>query len=688
MLKANAPIQLSQVFAAGSGAGPVNTIPNTPSGTSGTVSYQTGFTSVNMTPIASGGIPPFGADMNGLWQAQTTAQIWEQAGYIYPYNSTFSTGIGGYPNGALVQSNTSGFYGYWLSTADNNTTNPDSTANANWLPIPVNGGISAITGLTGGTVTLTKNQLGAPLITLAGTLTSNCQVILGLPTGATYTIQNNTTGSYTLTVGGATGTAVTIAQGTTNGQTVYCDGTNWYTGQFNGSGVYLPIAGTAVAANKLAVARTIAMTGPVTWSVSFDGSANVTAASTIGAGQVTLANLANMTANSLLGNPTGSAAAPSAITLTNGLQFSGTALGMGNITPAKVSATPTTAPTPTTAGGGAASLAYQAIGAFGGGYALNDSGAGYYWGLYDTSGALTFGYATTSTGALATVFTLTTTGVTSAGSISGTVINASGLITGAASIHITGNTITNAQGTWLGWNKQPTVLGTTFNGEMDFINHHGGGSGGYAFWDTANGTSFTCYAFITATGNIYATPSAANPANGIAPFGFVASGSYGGGLGILDGTYSWGIYDVSGTLYFGAGTGATGALTARMTLTSAGALGISAGLTCTTMNATSSDETLKENFIEKDPIPMHRVWFGEYDRKDVTFHGRGTTAQKLQKFMPQHVHEYDYKAGNTPNSVIKKLSIAVADAAFEQSIWCGRQIDNHEARIAALEARL
>jgi Repeat of unknown function (DUF5907) len=47
---------------------------------------------------------------------------------------------------------------------------------------------------------------------------------------------------------------------------------------------------------------------------------------TIGAGAVTVSKMANLAASSLLGNPTGSAAAPSAITLAGILSFSGTTL--------------------------------------------------------------------------------------------------------------------------------------------------------------------------------------------------------------------------------------------------------------------------------------------------------------------------------------------------------------------------
>ena len=60
-------------------------------------SYETGFTPLNMTPIAAGGVPPSGRDMNGILYDLSNALMWQQAMGILPYDATVS-----YPNGALV----------------------------------------------------------------------------------------------------------------------------------------------------------------------------------------------------------------------------------------------------------------------------------------------------------------------------------------------------------------------------------------------------------------------------------------------------------------------------------------------------------------------------------------------------------------------------------------------------------
>lgn len=334
MQKSNAPTPFTVAFANGAGSGYRNVIP-IPSQipiTPGAASYTDGFPPVTMEPTGSGGIPPYGADMNGVLYAATLATLWEQAGFLQSYSSSLSTAYGGYPAQSLLAMGSG--LGLWLNTADNNTTSPDATGSAGWVPVLGNAG-KTVMNVTGGTYTPDPSVLGVKLLYLQGTLASNLTLVLPLTAGASWKIYNNTTGSFSVTAGGATGTSVTIPQG--NLVEVATDGTNFYTASIAG-GPYLPLTGTAVAATKLATARTIAISGDMVWSVTFDGSANVTAAGTIQAGAITLVKMAALQANSLLGNPTSSAATPQAITLTNGLQFTGAVLGMGAITPTSVNA--------------------------------------------------------------------------------------------------------------------------------------------------------------------------------------------------------------------------------------------------------------------------------------------------------------------------------------------------------------
>ncbi|ASU38186.1 hypothetical protein hmeg3_07665 [Herbaspirillum sp. meg3] len=187
--------------------------------TPGLASYTDCFPPLTFTPLASGGVPPFGADFNGILNAITQAVRWACAGGQYPYDATFSTAVGGYPAGAIVQR--ADGTGEWLNLTDNNTTNPE-TGGAGWVPMD-NYGITAVTGLTNTNVTLTALQYARNTTTFAGTLTGNVQIIFPA-TLQTWTVINNTTGAFTVTCKTASGTGAAVAQG--GQQLFWGDGTN------------------------------------------------------------------------------------------------------------------------------------------------------------------------------------------------------------------------------------------------------------------------------------------------------------------------------------------------------------------------------------------------------------------------------------------------------------------------------
>lgn len=216
------PAKIAAIFAASAPPTAKNTIPLTQAGITqpGQASFDVGFPAVTMQPAASGGINPYGQDFNGLGNAITGVQQWQCAGGGFPFDAAFAATVGGYPKGAFVLSATSD--GYWLSLADNNSTNPD-TGGANWVPVD-SYGITPVTGLTNANVTLTAPQYSKPIITLAGTLTGNVQIIF--PTLLEeWLVVNNTTGAFTITAKTAAGSGVIISQGG-GMQTVWGDGTN------------------------------------------------------------------------------------------------------------------------------------------------------------------------------------------------------------------------------------------------------------------------------------------------------------------------------------------------------------------------------------------------------------------------------------------------------------------------------
>lgn len=130
----------------------IRDIPEISTGVPGEASLNEGFPEETFDPIASGGVPPAGADFNGLFNQITAWSRWQAAGGgIVPWNSTYSTAIGGYFNGAVVMSATTVGLA-WFSTVDNNVTNPD-TGGAGWIPVPLVPQMS-IVGVSSGSFTM------------------------------------------------------------------------------------------------------------------------------------------------------------------------------------------------------------------------------------------------------------------------------------------------------------------------------------------------------------------------------------------------------------------------------------------------------------------------------------------------------------------------------------------------------
>lgn len=190
--------------------------------TAGRASYTDGFPPLTRTPLAAGGVPPFGTDFNGVLNDITAALRWAQSGAGYPFDSAFNTAISGYPKGARIPNST--LDGYWLNTVDGNTSNPEVTgaATTGWVPAE-SYGVTAITGLSGSSVTLTTLQASKEHITLAGTLSANINLVVPAWIKR-WTVVNNCTGAYYVTVKTPAGTGVSLSSGQTS--SLVGDGTN------------------------------------------------------------------------------------------------------------------------------------------------------------------------------------------------------------------------------------------------------------------------------------------------------------------------------------------------------------------------------------------------------------------------------------------------------------------------------
>lgn len=129
MQSSNIPNKSQRVFAQDATGAYVRPIPQTSSDPAA-ASFSQGFPPQTFTDEGAGGSPPDGRDFNGLFNFLSAWQRWTAAGGPITYDATFQAGIGGYPRGAVIGS-ANDIGTFWLSTADNNMTNPDASG-AGW----------------------------------------------------------------------------------------------------------------------------------------------------------------------------------------------------------------------------------------------------------------------------------------------------------------------------------------------------------------------------------------------------------------------------------------------------------------------------------------------------------------------------------------------------------------------------
>jgi hypothetical protein len=129
------PTSLLKPFAAEGGKNAIPVDSQIGVGDSGGASYTDGFPPLTRTPIAAGGIPPKGLDMNGILYEATAHIQFLNAGGQAQFDSALVAAIGGYPVGAVLQSNDgqSAYVNVLAGNTDNFNTTPASIG-VSWLP--------------------------------------------------------------------------------------------------------------------------------------------------------------------------------------------------------------------------------------------------------------------------------------------------------------------------------------------------------------------------------------------------------------------------------------------------------------------------------------------------------------------------------------------------------------------------
>ena len=192
MEDANIPTKLATPFASETDSGNITSPFPVTAQLGGLASLETGFADINSALVASGGIPPWGKDMNGILNLITQAIQWMQAGGQWPYDGTFQTTVGGYAKGSIVQSavNPGNF---WFSTVDNNAANPD-TGGAGWVPWPLvyyavdTGTVNALVGAFPTAVPLAAIRVGTILYVNPAYTSTSTTPTLAASGGAPVTI--------------------------------------------------------------------------------------------------------------------------------------------------------------------------------------------------------------------------------------------------------------------------------------------------------------------------------------------------------------------------------------------------------------------------------------------------------------------------------------------------------------------
>jgi hypothetical protein len=174
MKAANIPAKFALPFAENATSGYIRTIPTTTVDPNA-ASLSLGFPPNTAVPVAAGGTPPNIEDFNGVLNQTSAWDQWFSAGAPVFYDGTFSTAIGGYPKGTVL-SNVSTNGAFWISTVDDNTTNPD-TGGANWSGY-------TLTGLGTAAYKAASNNSDAAVASVTGAVTTNHLVVFADSSGS------------------------------------------------------------------------------------------------------------------------------------------------------------------------------------------------------------------------------------------------------------------------------------------------------------------------------------------------------------------------------------------------------------------------------------------------------------------------------------------------------------------------
>ena len=231
-----------------------------------------GLTAINTTLNTSTAVTSFSSAYTFLTADRASMYVWTGGAGTATLSAATTVGSGWF---IVIKNNGTGILNIALTGA--NTIDGNSSAQlqiAESLVVVSNGlnyfsyayGQSAtffftqlVKNITGGTVTLTSAEAASIIQEYQGVLTSNCNVILP-QTVQLYSLQNNTTGSFTLTFKTSVGGATTVVLPQNQTIIAICDGTNVYNAQTSTSS----FINALTIGNGSAAAPSLSFTGSAT----------------------------------------------------------------------------------------------------------------------------------------------------------------------------------------------------------------------------------------------------------------------------------------------------------------------------------------------------------------------------------------------------------------------------------------
>lgn len=120
--------------------------------------WSEGFGLRTMLPRETGGLPPDGRDFNGIFYALSDSAFHRQNGEQIKFDSEKVVQVGGYPAGAMIQSDDN--LRVYKSLIDNNTFNPNTTSIVGrWMIYSGDGSLPVASSTTAGIIKVIANLL-------------------------------------------------------------------------------------------------------------------------------------------------------------------------------------------------------------------------------------------------------------------------------------------------------------------------------------------------------------------------------------------------------------------------------------------------------------------------------------------------------------------------------------------------